>query len=128
MKYDLNIHLPAQLEGLMLSFQKADIPTLERSLSNIKNLIKDQKFQSDIKEYEKKRVEEIDRLTKKAYDAVKTIDNAKDFGELYVDIEEIKNDLIASVDLIEQEYWNHIKEYITLYIDTKPEEIKDEEH
>ena len=116
MKYDINIHLPAQVEGLMNSFQKADVAALERSFNNIKNLIKDEKFHNDIKDYQEKRMKKIDELSKKAFDAAKTINDVKSFSELYVDIEEIKNDLIGSIELVEQDYWDHIKEYITLYL------------
>jgi len=116
MKYDISMHLPSQIEGLMNAFQKADVPFLERSFNNIKNLIKDEKFQSDIKDYQDRRMKKIEELSKKALDAAKTINEAKSFSELYIDIEEIKNDLVSSIESVEQEYWDHIKEYITLYL------------
>ena len=126
MKYDVSMHLPAQIEGMMNSFQKADIASLERSLSNIINLIKDEKFHRDIKDYQKKRMEKIEELSKKALDATKTIKESKSFSELYVDIDEIKNDLVSSIEVVELDYWDHIKEYITLYIN-KEENEKDTE-
>ena len=122
MKYDISTHLPSQIEGIMIAFQKADIPLLERSLNNIKNLVKDDKFHKDIKDYQDKRVNKIEELTNKAFDAAKTINDAKSFSELYIDIEEIKNDLITAIETIEQDYWDHIKEYITLYINEEPKD------
>jgi len=127
MKYDVSTHLPSQIEGLMIAFQKADIPLLERSLNNIKNLVKDDKFHKDIKDYQDKRMKKIEELSSKAFEAAKTINDAKNFSELYIDVEEIKNDLITSIETIEQDYWDHIKEYITLYINEETKEDEDEE-
>jgi len=103
MKYDVSMHIPTQVEGLMIAFQKADVPGLERSLENIKNLIKDNKFHNDIKEYEMQRIKKIEGLGKKALEAAKTISEAKSFSELYVDVEELKNDFMSSLELVEKD-------------------------
>ena len=126
MKYDVSMHLPSQVEGLMLAFQKADVPFLERCLNNIVNLVKDDKFQKDIKEYQERRMKKIEELTSKALDAARTVKDAKSFSELYVDVEEIKNDLVSSIDLVEQDYWDHIKEYVTLYLHEETKADNDE--
>ena len=121
MKYDIGMHIPTQVEGLMIAFQKADVLAMERSLDNLKNLVKDKKFLKDLNDYQKKKIEQINQLTVKALDAAKTIVGAKSFNEIYIDVQEMGKDLTMAMDIIEKDYWNHIKDYITLYLNEEQE-------
>jgi hypothetical protein len=128
MKYDVGMHIPTQVEALMIAYQKTpvDVPAMERALDNLKNLIKDKKFTKDLDDYSKKRLNQITELTGKALDAAKTIAGAKSFNEIYIDVQEIGKDLTMAMDSIEKDYWNHIKDYITLYLHEEPREVEKE--
>lgn len=126
MKYDVGGHLPSQVELLMVCFQKADIPGLERALSNIRNLVKDKRFQKALSDYDKQKLAKINEINDKVFDAAKTIMDAKSFSELYVDVEELKNDLIKSLESVELDYWDHVKDYITLYLNKEDVEEEDD--
>lgn len=127
MKYDISMHIPTQVEALLVAYQKnpVDIMGMERALDNIKNLVKDSKFHKDIGDYQKKRLEGLEQLAKKAFDAAKTIQKAKNFNELYIDVQEIGKDLTMAMDSIEKDYWNHIKDYITLYLNKSEQGVDD---
>jgi hypothetical protein len=126
MKYDTTVHLPSQIDALIGSFQKADIPGMERSLDNIKTIIKDKKFRGVLNDYQLNKLDKIDELQKKAALAIKTINTSKSFSDLYIDIDEIKNDFIQSMEGLERDYWNNVKEFITLYIHEEPKEEPDD--
>lgn len=127
MKYDTTVHLPSQIDALINNFQKADIPGMERSLDNIKIIIKDKKFREALNDYQLKKLNKIDELQKKAVIAVKTIKDSKSFSELFIDIDEIKNDFIQAIEGLERDYWNNIKEFITLYVHEEPKEEEPED-
>jgi hypothetical protein len=127
MKYDIGMHIPTQVEALMVAFSKADVPAMERSLDNLKNLVKDKKFLKDLDDYNKKRFSQLDALNKKADDAVKTILSTKKFNELYVDVQEMAKDLTLAMDDIVKDYWNHIKDYITLYLYEEPKDVDEDD-
>jgi hypothetical protein len=123
MKYDVSNHIPTQIELMLVSFQKADVAGLERALDNMRNIVKDKRFHAALDDYNKERIDKINALNTKALDAAKTIVSAKNFSELYIDVEEIKNDLVSTLDGIEKDYWNHVKDYITLYINQEPVDV-----
>lgn len=127
MKYDVSGHLPSQIDGLIQGFQKADIPLMERSLDNIRNLVKDSKLKDALDGYKNARLDKVAELEKKALDAAKTIRESKTFSDLYIDLEEIKNDLLAALEQMEREYWNTVKELITSYVNEETPSEKTEE-
>lgn len=126
MKYDVSMHIPKEVDGLLEAYRKPDVALMQRCLKNIRNLIKDKKFQSDLDDYAKKRLEQITNLTKKADDAVKMIITTKNFNELYIDVQEMGKDLTLAMDSIEQDYWDHVKDYITLYLHEE-QKVEDDE-
>ena len=126
MRYDVSMHIPSQIEALIQSFQKADIPGMERSLDNIKTLVKDKKFKQILSDYETNKKTKIDEILFKSLQAAKTIAEAKTFSDLYIDVEEIKNDCMAALEALEREYWNDIKDYVTLYFHEEPKTEDDE--
>jgi DNA repair ATPase RecN len=128
MKYDIGMHIPTQVEALLIAYQKnpVDLAGMERALENIKNLVKDSKFHKDLNDYSKKRLDQLNQMSKKAFDAAKTIASAKDFNEIYIDVQEIGKDLSLAVDNVEKDFWNHIKDYITLYLNKSEKDVDEE--
>jgi len=118
MKYDVSNHVPTQVELLMLAYQKTpvDVAGMDRALDNIKNLVKDKVFRDKLKAYDKERVELIEKQNQKAVDRTKKLDVFKFFTEWWVNAEAIREEYVGGLELIERNYWNHIKEYITLYL------------
>ena len=116
MKYDLNIHIPQQLESFLNAWGNGDADSMARIKKNMDDLIKDETFQKDIKDYDSNRQKKLDELMKKALDGVKTAAQAEKLDEIYIDIEEIKNDLNEALAGIESEYWNSIRTYIVEWI------------
>ena len=118
MKYDVSNHVPTQVELLMLAYQKTpvDVAGMDRALDNIKNLVKDKVFRDKLKAYDKERVELIEKQNQKAVDRTKKLDGFKFFTEWWVNAEAIREEYVGGLELIERNYWNHIKEYITLYL------------
>jgi hypothetical protein len=76
----------------------------------------------DLGDYSKQRLDKLNGLMVKALDAAKTILGTKDFNELYIDVQEIGKDLTLAMDSVEKDYWNHIKDYITLYLNGEEED------
>ena len=125
MKYEIMAHLPQQLENLYNAFAQGDAALLDRILDNIKDIVKDETFQADLKDYDKERKEQFEKIQKKALEAIKTLSEAKDINEVYIDLKEIQDDFTAALNGMEGEYWDKVKEYISEYADQlKVEEPK----
>jgi hypothetical protein len=123
MRYDVSLHVPQQIEALLNGFQKADIPGMERALDNIKTLVKDKKAKQALEDYLKEKKMNIDKIQQKSKEATKTIlqaIEAKDFSDIYIDFNEIAKDFGEALEMLERDYWNHIKDYVTLYFYEEP--------
>ena len=116
MKYDIKAHLPQQLENLLNAFAQGDADLMARIKKNIEDLIPDATFQKDIRDYDTNRQKKLDELMKKALDGVKTAAQADKLDEIYIDFEEIKNDLNLALAGIEGEYWNNIRAYVVGWV------------
>ena len=113
MKYELMAHLPQQLENLYNAFAQGDAELLDRVLNNIKDIVKDETFQKDLKDYDKERNEQFEKLQKKALDGIKALTDAKNINDVYIDINEIQKDFTGALNSMEGEYWDKVKEYIS---------------
>ena len=113
MKYELMAHLPQQMENFYNAFAQGDAALLDRVLDNLKDIIKDKSFQNDLKDYDKERKEQFDKIQKKALDGIKALSEAKDINEVYIDLKEIQDDFTAALNSMEGEYWDKVKEYIS---------------
>ena len=115
MKYELMAHLPQQLENLYNAFAQGDAELLDRVLDNIKDIVKDEAFQKDLKDYDKERNEQFETLQKKALEGIKALTDAKNINEVYIDINEIQKDFTGALNSMEGEYWDKVKEYISAW-------------
>lgn len=106
-------HLPQQLENFYNAFAQGDPELLDRVLSNIKNVVKDDTFQKDLKDYDRERNEQFEKLQKKALDGIKALADAKNINDVYIDIGEIQKDFTSTLNSMEGEYWDKVKEYIS---------------
>lgn len=116
MKYDIKVHLPQQMENFLNAFAQGDADLMTRIKKNLEDLIQDKTFQKDIGDYDRNRQKKLDELMKKALDGVKTAVQADKLDEIYIDIEEIKNDLNAALVGIESEYWNNVRTYVVGWV------------
>ena len=126
MKYDVSAHVPSQVEALINSYQKADVPGMERAIDNINNLIKDKKFKDNLNKYKQERQQKIMDITKKALEGLKEILKEEDTSTIFIDVEEIRKDMYTLLEENEKGYWNALKEYVTLYLN-QTETIGEEE-
>ena len=117
MKYEIMAHLPQQLENLYNAFAQGDAALLDRVLDNIKDIVKDEAFQADLKDYDKERKEQFEKIQKKALESIKTLTEAKDINEVYIDLKEIQDDFTTALNSMEGEYWDKTKEYISKWAD-----------
>ena len=131
MSYDINIHLPQQIENFLniIASPKPDVNQLERIKQNIINLIDDSDFQVDMNSFEKTRQSKTKELINKAIESVKTIASSKNTEELFIDIDEIRNDVTNALNVVESDYWTNIESYMIKYLNsqndddgTKPDE------
>ena len=114
--YDIKIHLPQQMENFFQSFATGDLDALNRSFGNICSIIKDPGFQKDVKEYDSNKQKQSKMLLDKAREAVKTAVETKNMEELYIDLDEIKNDLNMALSNLEGEYWEVMRKYVAGWI------------
>jgi glutamine synthetase adenylyltransferase len=131
MKYDTTVHIPSQVDSLLLSFQKADIPAMERALDNIRNLAiteKNKNFKKALDEYKAKKQQSTKRIEEEALAGAKAIlQQSKTLNEIFVIIENIKNNVVIALEELERDYWNNIKEITLLHIHEEPKEELDED-
>lgn len=112
MSYDVEGHVAQQIENFLNGYDAADIGMMERSKSSFKAIMetaKKNKVTDNMDSWDKKKLEEIDKIWKKATEALKLITTTKKGEELFVDIEEIKQDLASAFNVLEGEYWDSIR-------------------
>ena len=127
MKYDVSGHTPSRIETLLAGYEKADVELMERSLENLKNIIKDKKFIKDIEHYDTERHTKIMDIQKKAINAARELLKKDDGSTIFIDIEEIKQDMMRLLEESEKGYWNAIKDYVTLYMNKEETEEENDE-
>lgn len=112
MSYDIEGHIAQQIENFLNGYGAADIGMMERSKSSFKAIMETAKKENVVgsfDKWDKKKLEEMDKIWKKATEAIKLITVTKKGEELFVDIEEIKQDLANAFNLLEGEYWDSIR-------------------
>ena len=112
MEYDIETHVAQQIENFLNGYDAADIGIMERSKSNFKAIMETankDKVVGSIDTWDKKKIDEMEKIWKKATEASKLITVTKKGEELFVDVEEIKQDLANSFNLLEGEYWDSIR-------------------
>jgi hypothetical protein len=113
MEYDIKTHLGQQIENFLNAYAGADAAAMERIKRTIidiyKNTPDDGNLIISIRGYDKRKQDELDKIKNKALDAMKTITQAKNLDELFIDLEEIKNDTIRALNLLETDYWDSLR-------------------
>jgi len=110
--YDITIHLAGQIENFLNSYNAADIAAMSRVKENFKDICKNSELKTIVKqieEWDKNKNTEINKIYKKAQTAIKTIMETKNGEELFIDLEEIKNDIVNNLNQLEKQYWDHIR-------------------
>lgn len=111
-EYDIKDHLPQQMEIFLNGLSSGNIEILETVKDNIMDIyrnINEDKIIMSIETWDKKKQDKIQEIWNKALESVKTIAETKNKEELFIDIDEIKNDVLASLNSLERNYWNSIR-------------------
>ena len=111
--YDLVAHLPGQVEHFFNGYASNDLGLIERSFSNIKDIIQNTKFHKDLIDYELKLRENIRGIEKTALDALQN-------GSKVVSLDDaiqVMNQAATQSTMVNNEYLETIKTYVTGYID-----------
>lgn len=112
MEYDINIHLPSQVENFMNAFAQGDSVSLERVKKNIMVLIPDGSFHKDMGDYEQDRKHRIETKMDKAIGHIKdkasSIEGEQAIIAIQTTLKQLENDL----NMVEGDYWATVNEYM----------------
>lgn len=115
MDYDIKVHLGQQIENFLNGFAAGDAMVLDRTLSNIRDIVNkagNTEFIGNLKEWDTKKTQETNKIFNKARDALKVLTESKDGADLFVDVEEIKADTMKAFNDLETKYWEAIRELV----------------
>lgn len=112
MSYDKKVHIPQRLETFLQGFEAGNKDALERTISNLKDLLDDDMFSEKLNNIDNARNEKIDNVKKKALDSLKTILESKETDDLFIDVNEIFTDLQSTINEIEEGYWEKVRDYV----------------
>lgn len=118
MSYDIRGHLPPQVELLLQCYQKMDVDGMNRCMDNIRSIVRDTVFISSLDEYDaelKKALEDIEADTMKQY---KDTPGHTNFVEVYQWVSEMVKDVELRINKVHFDYWDNIKKYVLLYVDS----------
>jgi len=117
MMYNIEAHIPQQVETLLQCYNKADVEGMNLCLQNLLNLIKDKTFRLRLKTFESERQQHIQRIKDNTINALKTGFNEKNTVEdLQQHYEMVIGGFVKQLDDNEKKYWDVVKEYITNYV------------
>lgn len=112
MEYDIKNHLAQQIENFLNAFAGADVQAMERIKRNILDIYKNSdslEVVTNINGWDKKKQENITKLYQKAQESIKTLLETKNSEELFIDLDEIRNDLVNSFNELESDYWEGMR-------------------
>jgi len=112
MEYDIKAHLGQQIENFLNAFANADVQAMERTKQNIVDIFSKSDNElviSSITDWDKKRQDEVQKVWTKASGALKTIAETKKNEQLFIDVDEIKNDVVGALNELEGDYWSSIR-------------------
>ena len=116
MEYNIEIHIPQQVENFMNAYAQGDSNLLERIRKNILTLIPDGSFHKDMMEYETHRKQRINNLMNKAIENVRNKANNPDGEKTIVDIQSDFKQLEMDLNTVESEYWDKISQYMISWL------------
>jgi len=112
MSYDIEVHIGQQIENFLNSYAAADAGAMERVKNNLLDIYKtnnDIDVVTAIKEWDNKKKIEIEKIWKKANEAIKTMAISKKDEQMFIDIKEIETDVVKALNMLEGEYWDSIR-------------------
>jgi hypothetical protein len=113
MVYDVKNHFGQQVENFLNGFAAGDIGIMVRSLDNFKSLAESSDMKTVLSTLEKwdneKNVGAIKNIHKKAMDAVKVISSSDNIDNIFIDIEEIKEDAENAFKELNGFYWEKVR-------------------
>lgn len=112
MEYDIKNHLGQQIENFLNAFAGADVAAMERikrTIMDIYHNTDDGSIVISIKEWDKRKQDEIQKLWDKASESLRTIATTKKKEELFIDVDEMKNDIVRSLNELESDYWESVR-------------------
>lgn len=115
MEYDVKEHLGQQVEFFLNGFTGGDVGVMTRAKNTILDIYKnvdDNSIVLSVEDWDRKKQAEIDKLWKKALDAIKTLAESKDKEDIFIDIEEIRNDVLQALNQLEVDYWDSIRKLL----------------
>ena len=121
--YDTRMHLMSQVELFLNFYSSGDVAGLVRSRDVILDifckegdLVLKKNVESWDKDKEAEKIQLFKQSIKKIYDkadeAYRTISSAESGEELFVDVQEIQQDLVSSLGLLERDYWESVRSSI----------------
>lgn len=114
MEYDISVHIGQQIENFLNGYAAGDVGIMERTKSNMKELLDKSGLKQIVETLDKWDIEkpkELEKIIKKAKDALKAVTENND-NDLFIDLEEIKQDTINAINELEGKYWNRVRELI----------------
>ena len=122
MEYDINIHLPQQVENFMNAFAQGDSEALERIKKNILILIPDGSFHKDLGDYEQDRKNRIQSLIDKTIENVQRQTEKPKNEETLYNIQTSLKQLEGLLNTVEGDYWATINEYMITWLNKQKDE------
>ena len=116
MEYDINIHLPSQVENFMNAFAQGDSVGLERVKKNIMVLIPDDSFHKDMGDYEQDRKHRIETKMDKAIGHIKDKASSVKGEQAIIDIQMVLKQLENDLNMVEGVYWATVNEYMISWL------------
>ena len=108
MKYNTYAHLPSQIETFLNAYNQGNPEILERTYSNIKDVIQDKTFHKDIDEYKNKLEQEIKQLEKNTLETIQNASKTKTIDDIIQTLNQAENKLQS----LNNSYLETIKSYI----------------
>ena len=108
MGYDTDVHIPGQVDFLLMSFDNKNVDGIGQSLETLVELVKDDGFKADVKGYEADynlKIRSIEDAAVKRLNTVKKIEDAM----------RILDESHSEVGMLYNDYLKIIKNYIIGY-------------
>lgn len=115
----MNEQIETYRDALLAAYIEGDIQLFERIVSVLKDVINDEKFHNDLKEYENEREKKLKELFRDADERARIAVESQKSPELWNTLGEIQTSLSDAILKLENEYYDTIKTYIVEYIRRK---------
>lgn len=114
--YDVKMHLPQQIEYMLMAEREGDLDRFEMAINNIKEMVMENGVAQDIRDYEKERDNSIEEGKENALKELTTALDRKTYEEMLSDINDIEQQRQAVTNEIMLKYMNNVKTYLLGYM------------